>query len=174
MKSLGAVNLSCAFQSSCAMAGLLFEEIAHEALARPNNIHVMKLLSDRSVTADLQMPQDLPIYIFEDNELASLIADFKGGHQSRKYLRPANSRFRAVDSIMLPNTLFQMTVSSHKPSPDIGDLITLLETGQPIPCSINMVYVVPEAIVDKFTASKYTGTLSGNVKQYVLGLSPRH
>ena len=152
------------------MAGLLFEEWAHTQLSKPGN-HIMQLLSDRTVTRTLSIPSPLAIQMFDDHELETKISNFHGsdrGHQTL-YLRPKNQRFKAVDSFLLPETLFQITVSKQKACPDIASIISKLQKGGKA-ANIVMVYVVPAAHVPSFIAGTYTGQPNGQVKQFVLGL----
>ena len=150
------------------MAGLLFEEWAHTQLSKPGS-HIMQLLSNRSVTRTLSITSPLAIQMFDDHELETKISNFHDrGHQTL-YLRPKNQRFKAVDSFLLPETLFQITVSKHKACPDIASIISKLQKGEKA-ANIVMVYVVPAAHVPSFSAGTYTGLLNGQVNQFVLGL----
>jgi hypothetical protein len=112
--------------------------------------------------------------MFDDHELETKISNFHGsdrGHQTL-YLRPKNQRFKAVDSFLLPETLFQITVSKQKACPDIASIISKLQKGGKA-ANIVMVYVVPAAHVPSFSAGTYTGQPNGQVKQFVLGLDIR-
>jgi hypothetical protein len=150
------------------MFGLLFEEWAHAKLSQGIGNYDLTPLNQEAAAVSIRLPSSPPlgIRIFEDVELPSLIAANKAGSQEKYYLRPANKRYPAVDSILLPNTCFQMTVSRHKPPPDVACLIAKLEVGGPVG-PINMVYVVPAANFASFTAGARWVV---GMKQWVLGL----
>jgi hypothetical protein len=153
------------------MAGLLFEEWAHTQLSKAGN-HIMQLLSNRTVTRTLSIPSLLAIQMFDDHELETKISNFHGSGHQMLYLRPKNQRFKAVDSFLLPETLFQITVSKRKACPDIESIISRLQKGGKA-ANIVMVYVVPAAHVPSFSVGTYTGQPNGQVKQFVLGLDIR-
>jgi hypothetical protein len=99
-----------------------------------------------------------------EHKLFSGIADFSIPENDTGTIWTPGPNFPCVDIILTPDSLFQITISSHHPVKQ-EPLRKLLEK-LPAKKNISLYFVVPEEIFEKFTFQNYLNE-QGNVSQRV-------
>jgi len=159
-----------------ALRGLLFEEVAHDALQRGGDFAFVPLNDGASTSiSTISIERNLKKVTFRTaQELAALLAG--------TYARPTTSNFAAVDAVLVPSDssapvmLLQMTVSSSHPIKAAE--LTKLRNELPATLKrrgVTFVFVVPEDIASCFKKQPFhtvQGTVMVNppsdVSQHVL------
>ncbi len=151
------INSSSGQTSVAALRGTMFERIGHTLLASGGTFDYRELNDNNSNdTVSLALAS---AEIKQFNQVSEINMS-----QHVHYYQPKYSNFSVVDSIKAPNNLFQFTVS-QKHSIKATQLKELLTQLKMLDTQINLYFVVPPDVYDKFPRQKYVTTQGEDFKQ---------
>ena len=121
--------------------GRCFESYAHFRLQEGGDFHVRSLTSSENRILTIK-PKRNDIF---DQEMAL---------ENNVYYTSKSAYFPSVDSLLSPDSAFQMTIAQNRPVKVGGLRMATNLLGNP--SNINLYFVVPKDIYDKYTKQMYT------------------
>jgi hypothetical protein len=150
------------FPELAATRGILFERWAHNKLAAGGSFRIRELVHPASESSESSLSELVLKIDASPRTDFSKVAEILLG----AYAVPSAKNFAAVDSIMKPNRLFQMTVSSkhfiiHEALRKA--LVVLAGEKKPSEMDFQLYFVVP---TDKFSDFEYQSYLASRKHVY--------